>query len=107
VRQRPFFRSRPGRGLSWASAAVAALTVALPYTPIAEPLGLDGLPAWLVGTLALLIGLNVAANELAKRRLGDVVAGSPAGRPGTPAGAGIEPGDATVPAVAPPAERVR
>ncbi len=65
---RPFYRSRPGRALLLASIAIAAITIALPYTPLAEPLGLTGVPA---GILAALIGLTavyVVANELAKRR---------------------------------------
>src|SRR6266511_377120 len=63
---RPFYRSRPGRALLLASIAIAAITIALPYTPLAEPLGLTGVPA---GILAALIGLTavyVVTNELAK-----------------------------------------
>jgi Mg2+-importing ATPase len=66
---RPFFRSRPGTGLLWSSLAVAALTVALPYSPLADPLGLDAVPAKVIGTVVGLICVYVAVNELAKRRL--------------------------------------
>jgi Mg2+-importing ATPase len=65
---RPFYRSRPGRGLLWSSVAIAAITLALPYSPLAGPLGLTAVPA---GVLAILVGLTalyVIANEAAKRR---------------------------------------
>lgn len=65
--RRRFWRSRPGRGLLVTSAIVAALTVALPYSPLADPLGLDAIPAGIVTALVLLTAAYVAANELAKR----------------------------------------
>jgi Mg2+-importing ATPase len=65
---RPFWRSRPGRALLWSSVAVAAVTVALPYTPLAGPLGLTAVPAGMLAALAGLTALYVAANEAAKRR---------------------------------------
>jgi Mg2+-importing ATPase len=64
---RVFLRSRPGRGLLWTSVATGVVTVALPYSPLAHSLGLVGLPATIVATLAGLILVYVAANELAKR----------------------------------------
>jgi Mg2+-importing ATPase len=65
---RPFWRSRPGRALLATSALIAAVTLALPYSPLAEPLGLVGLPARIVAVLAGLTALYVAANEAVKRR---------------------------------------
>lgn len=66
---RVFFRSRPGRGLLWSSAAIAAITAAIPYSPLADPLGLTGVPARIALTIAALLVVYVAANELTKRRL--------------------------------------
>jgi Mg2+-importing ATPase len=63
---RPFWRSRPARALLASSLAVAAVTVALPYTPLAEPLGLTALPARILLVLAGLTAVYVAANEIAK-----------------------------------------
>jgi magnesium-transporting ATPase (P-type) len=65
---RPFYRSRPGRALLGSSAAIAAITVALPYSPLAGPLGLSAVPAAILATLAGLTALYVIANEAAKRR---------------------------------------
>src|SRR6266540_2050534 len=66
---RPFYRSRPGSALLATSVAVAVITIALPYSPIAPTLGLVGVPATTLAALALLTTLYVATNELAKRRL--------------------------------------
>ena len=66
---RPFWRSRPGTALLVSSAVVAAITVALPYSPLATPLGLVALPAPVVLALVALTALYVTANELLKRRL--------------------------------------
>jgi Mg2+-importing ATPase len=64
---RPCWRTRPGRALLATSGAVAAVTLALPYSPLAATLGLVGLPASLLVTLAGLTAVYVAANEVAKR----------------------------------------
>jgi Mg2+-importing ATPase len=66
---RPFFRSRPGRALLATSALLAAVTVALPYTPLAGPLGLVPLAGTVLAALAGLTAIYVLANEIAKRRL--------------------------------------
>ena len=65
---RPFYRSRPGRALLASSIAIAAVTIALPYTPLARPLGLTGIPAWILAALTGLTASYVIANEWAKRR---------------------------------------
>ena len=65
---RPFWRSRPGRALVWSSIAIAAITIALPFTPLAGPLGLDAIPTPVLAVLAGLTALYVLANEAAKRR---------------------------------------
>ena len=64
---RPFWRSRPGRALLGSSIAVAVVTVALPYSALAGPLGFTGLPARVLLALVGLTTVYVAANEVAKR----------------------------------------
>jgi Mg2+-importing ATPase len=65
---RPFYRSRPGRALLLTSVAVAAITVLLPYGPLAGPLGLVAVPAPVLAALAGLTACYVIANEAVKRR---------------------------------------
>ncbi|MFC3984526.1 magnesium-translocating P-type ATPase [Streptosporangium jomthongense] len=64
---RPFFRSRPSPALLSTSLLVAALTVALPYTPAAAVLGLVPLPWSVLAVLAALTAVYVTANEMTKR----------------------------------------
>ena len=64
---RPFWRSRPAPALLWSSVAVAAVTVALPFSSLAGPLGLVPLPWPLLGGLVVLLAFYVGANEVAKR----------------------------------------
>ena len=66
---RPFWRSRPGRALRTSSIVVAAVTVALPYSALAEPLGLVDVPIRILATLAGLTALYVAVNEVTRRRV--------------------------------------
>ena len=65
---RPFWRSRPGNALLATSVIIAVVTVALPYSPLADPLGLVGVPTCLLAVLAALTAL-VAANEAVTRRV--------------------------------------
>jgi Mg2+-importing ATPase len=65
--RRPFFRSRPGRALFGSSLAVAAVTVLLPFSPLAEPLGFTAISGLILATLAALACAYVLANEIAKR----------------------------------------
>jgi Mg2+-importing ATPase len=65
--QRPLWRSAPSRTLSWASAAVAVVALALPYLPPAQAL-FDFVPLS-PGLAALLVGITLAyvlANEAIK-----------------------------------------
>jgi Mg2+-importing ATPase len=64
---RPFWRSRPGSALLATSALTAVITLALPYSFLAEPLGLVSVPARIIAALAVLTTLYVAANEAVKR----------------------------------------
>ncbi len=66
--RRSFFRSRPSRLLLLSSIAVGVLTVAIPYSPVAAALGLDGPALGLLVVLAAITALYVATTEVAKRR---------------------------------------
>ncbi|MFI7307186.1 magnesium-translocating P-type ATPase [Micromonospora aurantiaca] len=63
---RSFLRSRPSTALAGTGLLLIAVTVALPFSPLAAPLGLAPLPPVVLATLAALTLVNVAANETAK-----------------------------------------
>jgi Mg2+-importing ATPase len=64
--RRPFFRSRPGT-LLWAStAAIIAVTFAIPFLPFAGVLGFAALPGTMLLTLIGITVLYIGAVELAK-----------------------------------------
>jgi Mg2+-importing ATPase len=65
---RPFFRSRPSTPLLTASSLVALVTLAIPFSPMAEPLGLTAVPTPLLLALGAITAAYVVATELAKRR---------------------------------------
>ena len=64
---KPFYKSRPGKFLLAATIGVIAITIILPFTPFASPLGLIPLPIsfylWLA-TIVILYGMTA---EIAKR----------------------------------------
>jgi Mg2+-importing ATPase len=66
--RRAFFRSRPGRLLVVSSLAVAGLSLVIPYSPVAVPLGIDGPTPAVLAALVTITALYVAATELTKRR---------------------------------------
>jgi len=65
--RRPFFRSRPGKRLLWATLGVVATTLAMPFLPFAPLLGLTPLPSRFLGLVAVIVALYVVSGELAKR----------------------------------------
>ncbi|WP_300682542.1 magnesium-translocating P-type ATPase [Nocardioides sp.] len=66
--RRMALRSRPGRALTLTSIAVGVVVFALPYVgPLADPLGLDALPARVVLSLVGVTVAYVVAAELTKR----------------------------------------
>ncbi|HEU4993608.1 MAG TPA: magnesium-translocating P-type ATPase [Gemmatimonadaceae bacterium] len=67
--RRPFFRSRVGRLLLWLSVAVGAVTLLLPYTPAAAPLGFAPLTPALLGLLLAIVTLYVVVSEISKRAI--------------------------------------
>lgn len=64
---RPFWRSRPGRGLLFSSIFLAFLTVVLPFTPIGRVIGLTALSLPILLILFGLICLYALLNEIAKK----------------------------------------
>jgi Mg2+-importing ATPase len=68
--RRPLWSSRPGTGLWVSSVAVAAVALALPYSPLGAPLGFVPLSAPLLGTLLAITGAYFLCSEIAKRMLG-------------------------------------
>lgn len=65
--RKPFFKSKPSQYLLFATLSVVALTLALPYSPLAVLAGFQPLPLSLLGLLAVLVGLYVATAEITKR----------------------------------------
>jgi Mg2+-importing ATPase len=66
---RPVFRSRPGSALLLASAAMAAITLVLPYIPaLAAPLGLVPVPWPILASLFGVTLIYLFANEALKQR---------------------------------------
>jgi Mg2+-importing ATPase len=65
--RRPFFSSIPGRALTLATLAVAAITLLLPVLPIAAPLGLTPMPLSFLFLLAAILAGYVLTAELAKK----------------------------------------
>jgi P-type Mg2+ transporter len=63
----PLTRSRPGRALLAMTGLVVVLTVALPYTPLAGPLGFKPLPPLYLLAIAGIVVMYVASAELVKR----------------------------------------
>jgi hypothetical protein len=57
---RPLLPSRPGPAVIH---AIAAITITLPYSPLAGPLSLTAVPAWILAALAGLTAFYVIANE--------------------------------------------
>jgi len=64
--RRPFFRSKPSRPLLLATLGVVVLTVSLPYTPLAGPLGFVPLPPLFLAFVAGVVALYVVAAEATK-----------------------------------------
>lgn len=65
--QRPFFLSRPGRLFLLTELAVAAVTLTIPFTPLAEPLGFVTPPVLLVAMVIGITALYGVGMEIVKR----------------------------------------
>jgi Mg2+-importing ATPase len=64
--RRPFMRSRPSRPLALATAAIAVVTLALPYTPLGPLFHFVHLPAVFYAALAGILVAYIGLAELAK-----------------------------------------
>jgi P-type Mg2+ transporter len=62
----PFYKSKPGKTLLIATLVVDALTLALPYTPLAGFLGFSSIPPLFVVMLAIILVLYMLTAEVAK-----------------------------------------
>jgi Mg2+-importing ATPase len=65
--RRPVFRSRPGTLLAWATAAIWAVTLALPYTPLGTLFKFAPMPWPLLAMIAVILVAYGSAAEFAKR----------------------------------------
>ncbi len=65
---RRFHQSRPSKALAVSSLGVLTITVALPFSPLAPPLGLVPVPLSVLLALAALTTLYVLSNETLKNR---------------------------------------
>jgi Mg2+-importing ATPase len=74
--RRPFFRSRPGGLLLWSTAALVAVTFAVPYLPFAGVFGFVPLPGALLLTVTAITALYVLATEMTKRQFYRVINGA-------------------------------
>lgn len=66
--RRPAMRSKPGRWLAVSTAAVVAITLALPYSPLAAPLGFVALPGAVLAALLAIAAAYLLCSEAVKRR---------------------------------------
>ncbi|HTN05029.1 MAG TPA: magnesium-translocating P-type ATPase [Planctomycetaceae bacterium] len=64
--RRPFWRTRPGRGLLIGTVLVALATIALPYLPFADDLGFAPLPALTLAAMLAIVAMYAASAELVK-----------------------------------------
>lgn len=66
--RRPFFRSRPGAALLGSSILVALVTIAIPYSPLAAPLGFVPLALPVLLSLFAITAGYILITEMAKAR---------------------------------------
>ena len=64
--RRPFYKSRPGKWLALATLAIILVTIAIPFTPLAKPIGFQKLPLNFFPALAGVLVLYVISAELVK-----------------------------------------
>src|SRR6266704_1086638 len=65
--RRPFFRSRPSRQLLAATLLIVALTLIVPYTPLAAIFGFQPLNVLFLSLMGVIVILYIAAAEMAKK----------------------------------------
>ncbi|MEA5598819.1 magnesium-translocating P-type ATPase [Rivularia sp. UHCC 0363] len=65
--QKSILHSKPSRALFSTTIAIAAITLLLPYTPLAAPLGFQALPTEFLLVLAAIVGFYILCAENVKR----------------------------------------
>src|SRR6266704_1603846 len=65
--RRPFFRSRPSRQLLTATLLIVALTLIVPYTPLAALFGFQPLNVLFLSLMGVIVILYIATAEMAKK----------------------------------------
>jgi Mg2+-importing ATPase len=65
--RKPFFKSRPGKYLSFATVAVVIVTLVFPFTPIGTIFGFTSLPLSFLMMMGLIVIFYILAAELAKK----------------------------------------
>ncbi len=65
--RRPFFKSKPGKYLLWATLFVVGITFILPFLPLQEIFAFRPLPASFLLVMCLIVVLYILAAEAAKR----------------------------------------
>ncbi|OFW58477.1 MAG: magnesium-translocating P-type ATPase [Actinobacteria bacterium RBG_19FT_COMBO_54_7] len=65
--RKPFFLSRPSKYLGLATLLMVIITIAIPLTPLAEPLGFERLPLTFYPALGAIVVLYIFFAELTKR----------------------------------------
>jgi Mg2+-importing ATPase len=64
--RKPFFKSRPGKYLLIATLSIFAVTLILPYTPLAAILGFHSLPISILLLVGLIVLLYIITAEIVK-----------------------------------------
>jgi Mg2+-importing ATPase len=62
----PFYKSKPGKALLIATLVIDAVTLALPYTPLAGLFGFSPIPPLFIGMLVIILALYMLTAEVAK-----------------------------------------
>jgi Mg2+-importing ATPase len=65
--RRPFFRSKPSRQLLMATLLIVALTLIVPYTPLAAIFGFQPLNLLFLSLMGVIVILYIASAEMAKK----------------------------------------
>ncbi len=64
--RKPFFKSRPGKYLLIATLSIVAVTLVLPFTPLAEIFGFSPLPILFLLLIAVIVLLYIISAEMVK-----------------------------------------
>jgi Mg2+-importing ATPase len=65
--RKPFFRSRPGKYLLATTLLIGGITLFLPFTPFAEPLGFKPIPISVILNIVVIIALYILTAEMIKK----------------------------------------